>query len=136
MCLKALSSKASLPLTFLRCTRATLNLNTSLHYLSPACSSSPPVPAYLLKPVATPVVAQNPTRFWGVVELDADSATMDFSKMTAEVIQHFSVQYGVTVKITVEIEASSSNGLDVSVQRTVKENCGVWKFRLADLESH
>lgn len=96
----------------------------------------PPAPAYLLKPVAIPVVAQNPTRFLGVVELDADSATMDFSKMAAEVIQHFSVQYGVTVKITVEIEASSSNGFDASVQRTVKENCGVLKFRLADFESH
>jgi hypothetical protein len=70
------------------------------------------------------------------VELDADSATMDFSKMAAEVIQHFSVQYGVTVKITVEIEASSSNGFDAAVQRTVKENCGVLKFRLADFDSH
>lgn len=102
----------------------------------PGMQPQAPRACVFAKPVATPVVAQNPTRFWGVVELDADSATMDFSKMTAEVIQHFSVQYGVTVKITVEIEASSSNGLDVSVQRTVKENCGVWKFRLADLESH
>jgi predicted AAA+ superfamily ATPase len=96
-----------------------------------------PIPPFLLKPPAPPApTAQNPTRFLGVVELDADSATMDFSKMAAEVIQHFSVQYGVTVKITVEIEASSSNGFDAAVQRTVKENCGVLKFRLADFDSH
>lgn len=97
----------------------------------------PPVPAYLLKPVLTSTseLAPNPTRFLGVVELDADSATMDFSKMAAEVIQHFSVQYGVNVKITVEIEAHSANGFDATVQRTVKENCGVLKFRLASFEA-
>jgi predicted AAA+ superfamily ATPase len=85
-------------------------------------------------PAAENTPASLPKRFVGVVELDADSATMDFSKVAAEVIQHFSVQLGVTVKITVELEASSSVGFDAAVQRTVKENCGVLKFRLAEFE--
>ena len=99
----------------------------------------PPIPPYLLKPPAPSapkavVAAQNPTRFFGVVELDADAATMDFSKIAAEVIQHFSVQLGVDVKITVEIEARSPQGFDATLQRTVKENCGVLRFKGAEFE--
>ena len=75
-----------------------------------------------------PVVVQNPTRFFGVVELDADSATMDFSKVAAEVIQYFSSQLGVKVHITVEVSASSPQGFDANLQRVVRENCGVLRF--------
>ena len=74
------------------------------------------------------MVVQNPTRFFGVVELDADSATMDFSKVAAEVIQYFSSQLGVKVHITVEVSASSPQGFDANLQRVVRENCGVLRF--------
>ena len=75
-----------------------------------------------------------PTRFFGVVSVDADTATMNFSTIVNEVIQHFAAQAGVEVKVTVEIEAQYPDGFDSSLQRTVKENCGVLRFKSADFE--
>lgn len=75
-----------------------------------------------------------PKRFFGIVGLDAVSATLDFSKVVDEVIQHFAAQVGTAVVVTVEIEAASSKGFDTALQRTVKENCGVLKFRSSDFE--
>lgn len=75
-----------------------------------------------------------PKRFYGVVGLDAISATLDFSKVVDEVIQHFAAQTGTVVSVTVEIEATSSKGFDTGMQRTVKENCGVLRFRTSEFE--
>lgn len=75
-----------------------------------------------------------PTRFFGVVELDAVTATMDFSTVVNEVIQHFAAQTGVDVRVTVEIEATSKEGFSTALQRTVRENCAVLKFSPADFE--
>jgi predicted AAA+ superfamily ATPase len=75
-----------------------------------------------------------PTRFFGLVEVDATTATMDFSTIVNEVIQHFAAQSGVDVTVTVEIEARSRSGFDAGLQRTIKENCGVLKFRSANFE--
>lgn len=75
-----------------------------------------------------------PKRFFGLVELNAVTATMDFSTIVNEVLQHFSAQAGVGVTVTVEIEATSHQGFEPSLQRTVKENCGVLKFKSADFE--
>lgn len=70
-----------------------------------------------------------PQRFFGVVEVDATTATMDFSTIVNEVIQHFAAQTGTDVTITVEVEAQSSQGFDAAFQRTINENCAVLKFR-------
>jgi hypothetical protein len=75
-----------------------------------------------------------PKRFFALVDVDSVTATMDFSTIVNEVIQHFSSQSGVEVKLTVEIEARSRDGFSQSIQRTVKENCGVLKFRTSDFE--
>jgi hypothetical protein len=81
-----------------------------------------------------PSVPSAPTQFFGTVELDAVSATMDFSTVVNEVIQHFSSQSGVDVTVTVEIQARARAGFDAGTQRTVKENCGVLKFKSAQFE--
>ena len=81
-----------------------------------------------------PGTAAPPTRFFGLVEIDATTATMDFSTIVNEVIQHFAAQSGVDVTVTVEIEARSRSGFDAGLQRTIKENCGVLKFRSANFE--
>ncbi|MBP7492336.1 MAG: ATP-binding protein, partial [Rhodoferax sp.] len=82
---------------------------------------------------STPAVAL-PNRFFGMVEVDATTATMDFSTIVNEVIQHFAAQSGVDVTVTVEIEARTKQGFDAGLQRAVKENCGVLKFRSANFE--
>lgn len=79
--------------------------------------------------------AAMPKRFYGVVGVDAVSATLDFAKVVDEVIQHFAAQSGTTVTVTVEIEATSVKGFDSSMQRTVKENCGVLRFKTSEFES-
>jgi hypothetical protein len=70
-----------------------------------------------------------PNRFYGTVEIDPDRASLDFSTVVSEVIQHFTTQTGVLVKVTVEIEASHPPGFEAALQRAVKENCGVLRFR-------
>lgn len=51
-----------------------------------------------------------------------------------EVVQQFTAKLGVNVKISVEIKASSRDGFDESMQRTVKENCNVLRFNSAEFE--
>ena len=79
-------------------------------------------------------VAALPNRFFGTVEVDATTATIDFSTIVNEVIQHFAAQTGVDVTVTVEIEARTRQGFEAGLQRAVKENCGVLKFRSANFE--
>jgi hypothetical protein len=79
-------------------------------------------------------VALLPKRFFGTVQLDADAAALDFSKIANEVIQHLALQSGVALSITVEIEARSVPGFESGLQRTVRENCGVLKFTAANFE--
>lgn len=76
-----------------------------------------------------------PTQFFGTVELDPVSATMDFSTIVNEVIQHFSSRADIDVTVTVEIQAQARDGFDPGTQRTVKENCGVLRFKSAQFES-
>jgi hypothetical protein len=70
-----------------------------------------------------------PTRFYATVELDPVSASMQFAQVMNEVVQHFTAKYGSKVSISVEVNASHSEGYDEHTQRTVKTNCGVLKFR-------
>jgi uncharacterized protein len=42
---------------------------------------------------------------------------------------------GVKVKIAIEIQAESTTGFDDGLQRAVKENCSVLKFKNAEFES-
>ena len=75
-----------------------------------------------------------PQRFFSTVEVDATTATMDFSTIVNEVIQHFAAQAGTEVTITVEIEARSPQGFDAAFQRTISENCAVLKFNRPNFE--
>ena len=78
--------------------------------------------------------ASLPNRFFGTVEIDPDRASLDFSTVVSEVLQHFTAQTGVQVKVTVEIQASHAPGFEAALQRAVKENCGVLRFRGATFE--
>ena len=71
---------------------------------------------------------KQPTRFYGTLELDPVSASMDFAKVMTEVVQHFTAKYGSKVTIAVEVSATDPDGFDEHRQRTVKTNCGVLKL--------
>lgn len=73
-------------------------------------------------------------QFYGSVGLDPLRAKMDFATLVDEVVEQFTLRTGVEVKISVEIEATSADGFDESLQRTIKENCNVLKFSSSEFE--
>ena len=73
-------------------------------------------------------------RFHGSVKLNPISASLDFSTIAQEIIQHFSCKLGTRVNITLEIEAESDNGFDDSLRRTVQENSRTLGFNHAEFE--
>ena len=73
-------------------------------------------------------------RFYGTVELDPVRAKLDFARLADEILQHFNIKSDTRVKISVEIQAESTNGFDEKIQRTVKENSNVLRFKNAEFE--
>ena len=60
-----------------------------------------------------------PVRYFGVVELPAESAALRFSEISSEVIGHFPAEWGTRVRIRVDIEAINESGFDQQIVRTV-----------------
>jgi hypothetical protein len=68
-------------------------------------------------------------------ELSAPSLPKkQFSDFVDEVILQFTSRPGVKVKIAIEIQGESGAGFDDGLQRAVKENCKVLKFKNAEFE--
>lgn len=74
-------------------------------------------------------------QFYGSIELDPILAKKQFADLVDEVVQQFTLRPGVKVKIAVEIQAESPAGFDDGLQRAVKENCNVLKFKSAEFEA-
>ena len=89
------------------------------------------------KPTSVGGTAPQPVKkqFYGSIELDAIQAKKQFADLVDEVVQQFTIRPGVKVKIAVEIEAESATGFDDGLQRAVKENCNVLKFKSAEFEA-
>jgi predicted AAA+ superfamily ATPase len=83
-----------------------------------------------------PVTTESTIRkhFYASVELDSLVAKKQFADLVDEIILQFTSKPGVKVKISLEIEAESAAGFDDSLQRAVKENCNVMKFKNAEFE--
>ncbi len=73
-------------------------------------------------------------QFYGSIELDAIQAKKQFADLVDEVVLQFTSRPGVKVKIAIEIQAEASTGFDDSLQRAVKENCNVLRFKNAEFE--
>ena len=73
-------------------------------------------------------------QFYGSIELDAIQAKKQFADLVDEVVLQFTARPGVKVKIAIEIQAESATGFDDGLQRAVKENCKVLKFKNAEFE--
>lgn len=93
-------------------------------------------PSTTTLPVQPPPVIPEAVKrqFYGSINLDPIKAKMDFAMIVDEVVQQFTTKLGVDVEISVEIRATSRDGFDDSVQRTVKENCSVLKFGSTEFE--
>ena len=87
------------------------------------------------EPVEVSPEGANKKQFYGSVKIDEPvQATMVFSDVVNEVVQHFTSQLNTDVDITVEIQARSQEGFDETLQRTVKENCTSLNFMNAEFE--
>ncbi len=73
-------------------------------------------------------------QFYGSVDLDPILAKKQFADIVDEIVQNFTTRTGVAVKISVEIQAESGAGFDTSMQRTVKENSKVLRFKNSEFE--
>lgn len=74
-------------------------------------------------------------QFYGSIDLDPIQAKRQFADLVDEVVQQFTLRPGVKVRIAIEIQAESPSGFDDGLQRAVKENCNVLKFKSAEFEA-
>jgi len=89
-------------------------------------------PSYPTGGGATPQTVKK--QFYGSIELDAIQAKKQFADLVDEVIMQFTARPGVKIKIAIEIQAESAIGFDDGLQRAVKENCNVLRFKNAEFE--
>ena len=74
-------------------------------------------------------------QFYGNIELDPILAKKQFADLVDEVILQFTSRPGIKVRIAIEIQAETATGFDDNVQRAVKENCKVLRFKNAEFEN-
>jgi uncharacterized protein len=74
-------------------------------------------------------------QFYGSIELDPIQAKKQFADLVDEVILQFTSRPGIKVRIAIEIQAETATGFDDNVQRAVKENCKVLRFKNAEFEN-
>ncbi|MDD3182285.1 MAG: DUF499 domain-containing protein [Alphaproteobacteria bacterium] len=77
---------------------------------------------------------QNKVRFYGTTNLDPIMAKKQFADIVDEVLLQFTQRTGVNVEIAIEIRAENASGFDDGIQRAVKENCNVLRFKNAEFE--
>ena len=75
------------------------------------------------------------TRFFGSKRLQADRYASDFKKLADEVLGPLGATPGVTLNVTIEIEATTPDGFDDAKVRTVSENAATLKFEQSGFEN-
>lgn len=74
------------------------------------------------------------TRFFGSKRLQTDRYASDFKKLADEVLGPLGSTPGVTLNITIEIEATAPDGFDDAKVRTVAENATTLDFEQSGFE--
>jgi hypothetical protein len=74
------------------------------------------------------------TRFFGSKRLQPDRYASDFKKIADEVLGPLGTTPGVTLNVTIEIDASTPSGFDDAKARTVSENAITLKFEQSGFE--
>lgn len=74
-------------------------------------------------------VVPRPTRFVSVVDLDNMRVGRDAARIAEEIIQHLTVIPGAKVRVTLDIEAEVSDGIQDQVERVLRENGRTLGFR-------
>ena len=89
-----------------------------------------------IRPARSPARPEPPgkTRFFGSKRLQADRYASDFKKLADEVLGPLGATPGVTLNVTIEIEATAPDGFDDAKVRTVSENAATLKFEQSGFE--
>lgn len=90
-----------------------------------------------IKPLVKPPQPKPPSlkrHFYGTLDLDPFLAKKHFADVVDEVLQQFTTQAGVKVRIAIDIQAESPAGFTDGLQRAVKENCHVLHFKQAEFD--
>jgi hypothetical protein len=74
------------------------------------------------------------TRFFGSKRLQADRYASDFKKLADEILGPLGATPGVTLNVTIEIEATAPEGFDDAKVRTVSENASTLKLEQSGFE--
>ncbi|WP_066335883.1 ATP-binding protein [Azohydromonas lata] len=86
-------------------------------------------------PPPPPPQKKTSRRFYASIDLDPFKAKKQFSDLVDEVVLQFTAKPGVKMRISIDIEAETPASFDDGLQRAVKENCNVLKFKNAEFES-
>ncbi|CEA09674.1 hypothetical protein BN1051_03046 [Arthrobacter saudimassiliensis] len=74
-------------------------------------------------------------RYFGTVKIDPERYARDIGNVTREVIERLAGT-GAKLQITIDIQASKSEGFDEAERRTISENARVLKFNDSTFEQH
>jgi predicted AAA+ superfamily ATPase len=74
------------------------------------------------------------TRFFGSKRLQADRYASDFKKLADEILTPLATTPGVRLNVTIEIEATTTDGFDDAKVRTVSENASTLNFEQSGFE--
>jgi predicted AAA+ superfamily ATPase len=85
-------------------------------------------------PAVTAPTPTDPRRFHGTVELNTLRLASEAGRIAQEVIQHLSSRSGVTVKVTLEVQADIPDGAPQDLVRTITENCRTLGFQSQGFE--
>jgi hypothetical protein len=72
--------------------------------------------------------------FYANAEIDPVKAKIDFAQIVDEVLLQLTERQDVKVTIGIEIRAEAEKGFDDHLQRVMKENCKVLRFKNAEFE--
>ena len=89
---------------------------------------TPPIDPSGDKPTDPDPPPTQPTQFYGSIHIDPLKAKIAFADIIDEVVEQFTSKLNIDVRISVEIQAQSTEGFDESTQRAIKENCSVLNF--------
>jgi len=73
-------------------------------------------------------------RFFMSANLDTTRINRDVQKYVEEVIQHLTSVDGVKIKVSLEVEAESTDGFSQQTVRTISENCRTMRVRDSGFE--
>ena len=114
--------------------RATAQRAADIPEGTPPSSGEDAVPGLGPAPDPTPAPTPGKTRYFGSKRLQPDRYASDFKKLADEVLGPLGATPGVTLNVTIEIEATAPAGFDDGKVRTVSENATTLKFEQTGFE--